>query len=276
MLKIATEITMIKLFELGFRKIGFWRKRDGNTLSFELSEFHNVKDTVFAFVENSTIVYMNSSSIELETTLHAFIEPSELDVENEKIKQTLLKGLNSCDVTIYALKNRKFFGLLRRYSDAGIKELICKLKPIWNSENLKCRMKNIVGRDRSALIDSEKIRQAEEAAKKIAQKKENTKKQETYIFPLGKSYYERGFFNLKTAYSHLVGEDKDEIQIILVGENQEKETIRGRVNRTANSSKTARIIGNKPLKVWFEENTKINTELRITFISKKKIKIEIA
>lgn len=291
---------MEKLLELGFKKVGIWKK-DEKVLSFELSEFKDSADIIFAFVQNSTVAYMAVSNGNFETFLNTFVNPSNIDLEKTGVKNSILKALDNGEVAIYALKNKKFFGLMTRFSQSEIINLIKEIKPSWNSD-VKDRMKNIVGKDRNAVLKSEQLKEKERekekeeaeerAAKEIETKadtekapepvketvskpaaKEKSKKQyESYIFILGKSYYERGFFNLKTSYSHLVGEDKSEIQIILEG--KEKYTIPGKINRTANVSKAARIIGNKPLRMWFQENAEINSEVRITFISKKKIKLE--
>ena len=288
---------MEKLLELGFKKVGIWKK-DEKVLSFELSEFKDSADIIFAFVQNSTVAYMAVSNGNFETFLNTFVNPSNIDLEKTGIKNSILKTLDNGEIAIYALKNKKFFGLMTRFSQSEIINLIKEIKPSWNSD-VKDRMKNIVGKDRNAVLKSEQLKEKEreEAEEKAAKKIENSadtektpesvketaskpavkekgkKQYETYIFILGKSYYERGFFNLKTSYSHLVGEDKSEIQIVLEG--KEKYTIPGKINRTANVSKAARIIGNKPLKMWFQENAEVNSELRITFISKKKIKLEV-
>lgn len=288
---------MEKLLELGFKKVGIWKK-DEKVLSFELSEFKDSADIIFAFVQNSTVAYMAVSNGNFETFLNTFVNPSNIDLEKTGIKNSILKTLDNGEIAIYALKNKKFFGLMTRFSQSEIINLIKEIKPSWNSD-VKDRMKNIVGKDRNAVLKSEQLKEKEreEAEEKAAKEIENTadtektpesvketaskpavkekgkKQYETYIFILGKSYYERGFFNLKTSYSHLVGEDKSEIQIVLEG--KEKYTIPGKINRTANVSKAARIIGNKPLKMWFQENAEVNSELRITFISKKKIKLEV-
>ena len=286
---------MEKLLELGFKKVGIWKK-DEKVLSFELSEFKDSTDIIFAFVQNSTVAYMAVSNENFETFLNTFVNPSNIDLEKTGIKNSILKALDNGEIAIYALKNKKFFGLMTRFSQSEIINLIKEIKPSWNSD-VKDRMKNIVGKDRNAVLKSEQLKEKEEAEEKSAKEigntadiekastsvketarkttvKEKGKKQyESYIFILGKSYYERGFFNLKTSYSHLVGEDKSEIQIVLEG--KDKYTIPGKINRTANVSKAARVIGNKPLKMWFQENAEINSELRITFISKKKIKLEV-
>lgn len=274
---------MEKLLELGFKKIGMWKKFD-KELSFEISEFKDSSDIIFAFVQDSTVVYMASAEGNFETFLSLFVNPSNLDLDKTAVKNSLLKALTDKEIFIYALKNKKWFGLAAKFSNIQIANIIKEINPSWNSDDLKDRMKNIVGKDRTAVLKSEKEkekeREAEEAAIKQAAaegkeppvKKEKVKKEhESYIFILGKSYYERGFFNLKTSYSHLVGDDKTDIQIV-VGE---KQIIQGKISRTANVSNTARIIGNKPLKMWFSKNTKINGELKITFISKKKIKLEV-
>ena len=264
---------MEKLLELGFKKVGIWKK-DEKVLSFELSEFKDSADIIFAFVQNSTVAYMAVSNGNFETFLNTFVNPSNIDLEKTGIKNSILKTLDNGEIAIYALKNKKFFGLMTRFSQSEIINLIKEIKPSWNSD-VKDRMKNIVGKDRNAVLKSEQLkekeREREEAEEKAAKKIENSadtektpesvkettskpavkekgkKQYETYIFILGKSYYERGFFNLKTSYSHLVGEDKSEIQIVLEG--KEKYTIPGKINRTANVSKAARIIGNKPLKM---------------------------
>lgn len=293
---------MEKLLELGFKKVGIWKK-DEKVLSFELSEFKDSADIIFAFVQNSTVAYMAVSNGNFETFLNTFVNPSNIDLEKTGVKNSILKALDNGEVAIYALKNKKFFGLMTRFSQSEIINLIKEIKPSWNSD-VKDRMKNIVGKDRNAVLKSEQLKEKErekekeeaeeratkeietkadtekapepvkETVSKPAAKEKSKKQYESYIFILGKSYYERGFFNLKTSYSHLVGEDKSEIQIILEG--KEKYTIPGKINRTANVSKAARIIGNKPLRMWFQENAEVNSELRITFISKKKIKLEIA
>ncbi|WP_300356470.1 hypothetical protein [Fusobacterium sp.] len=274
---------MEKLLELGLKKVGSWKKSE-KVLSFEISDFKDSTDTIFAFVQNSTVVYMATTTENFETFLNTFINPSSIDLEKIGIKNLLLKNLDNGDISIYALKNKKFFGFMTKFSPVKIASIIKEINPSWNSDDLKDRMKNIVGKDRNAVLKSEKLKKELEVANEnknssdenvTVPTKEKTKKQhETYIFILGKSYYDRGFFNLKTSYSHLVGEDKTDIQIVLEG--KEKYTISGKINRTANTSKAARIIGNKALKIWFQENSKVNGEIRITFISKKKIKLEVA
>ena len=205
---------MEKLLELGFKKVGIWKK-DEKVLSFELSEFKDSADIIFAFIQNSTVVYMAVSNGNFETFLNTFVNPSNIDLEKTGIKNSILKALDNGEIAIYALKNKKFFGLMTRFSQSEIINLIKEIKPSWNSD-VKDRMKNIVGKDRNAVLKSEQLKEKEreEAEEKAAKKIENSadtektpesvkettskpavkekgkKQYETYIFILGKSYYE--------------------------------------------------------------------------------------
>lgn len=97
---------MEKLLELGFKKVGIWKK-DEKVLSFELSEFKDSADIIFAFVQNSTVAYMAVSNGNFETFLNTFVNPSNIDLEKTGIKNSILKSLDNGEVAIYALKNKK-------------------------------------------------------------------------------------------------------------------------------------------------------------------------
>ena len=168
------------------------------------------------------------------------------------------------------MKNKKFFGFMTKFSKEDINKMIQDFSPSWNKENLKDRVKDMLKRDRIAIEKSEKEKIKKEIKNPGSTEKKPKKEHPSYIFALTKSYYERGFFNIKTSHSHLVAGDKVPINIIL----DSKKTIVGRISRTANATKVARVIGNKPLRLWLEKNSGINKELKITFINKKKIKLE--
>lgn len=264
------------LSKLGFKKVGEWKKQENN-LYFEIGDFKKENKVVFAFVVNSFVKFIASTDDVLEFALNCFVSPKEFEAEESQVRELILKSLDNTSVEIFALKNTKFLGFRTRYKQQDIVKLIKEFNAEWNEENVVDRMKKIVQKDRIAVKkDLEEKEKIEEAIEKNPELKEVLKPEkpkreyQSYIFILGKSYFDRGFFNLKTAYSSLVGEDKEEIQIV-VGD---KENIQGRVSRTANSSGTPRIIGNKTLKLWFERNSEVNGEIKITFINKKRIRLE--
>lgn len=102
---------MEKLLELGFKKIGMWKKAEKD-LSFEISEFKDSTDIIFAFVQDSTVVYMAAAEGNFETYLSSFVNPSNLDLDKIAVKNSLLKVLDDKDVFIYALKIKNGLDLL--------------------------------------------------------------------------------------------------------------------------------------------------------------------
>ncbi len=65
---------------------------------------------------------------------------------------------------------------------------------------------------------------------------------------LEKTYYNRGFFNIKRKFDHYAG-DEGPVTLILRGGC----TIEARVNRSAQGNETARIMGGRKLRDWFQK-----------------------
>ncbi|MFA6877753.1 MAG: hypothetical protein WCQ76_02495 [Fusobacterium sp.] len=260
---------MKKLLELGFKKIGKWSLVD-NELSFEIDSLAKNTNIVVSFVQDESVKYISLAEDSLENFLIKLSSDGDDSKYFSKIVSSLKEELKENNIEIYAMKNKKFFGFMNKFSKEDINKMIHDFSPLWNQENIKDRVKNMLKKDRSAVKKSEKEKIKNEIKNPGSTKNKPKKEHPSYIFVLTKSYYERGFFNIKTSYSHLVSNDKVPISIVL----GPKKTIVGRISRTANATKIARVIGNKPLRLWFEKNSGINKELRITFINKKKIKIE--
>lgn len=259
---------MKRLLEFGFKKIGKWNLVD-NELTFEIDYFAKDSNIIISFVQGEEVKFISLAETPLEDLLLKFTKSS--DEYFIKLAKYLKEELiNNKNIEIYAMKNKKFFGLVTKFSKEDIHKIIQDFSPSWNEENLKDRVKDILKKDRIAIEKSEKEKLKKEIKNPGSTTKKPKKEHPSYIFILTKSYYERGFFNIKTSHSHLVSDDKVPINIIL----GPKKTIIGRISRTANATKVARIIGNKPLRLWLEKNSGINKELRITFINKKKIKLE--
>ncbi|MDP0488766.1 MAG: hypothetical protein Q7K48_02400 [Fusobacterium sp. JB021] len=259
---------MERLLKFGFKKIGKWNLVD-NELTFEIDSFAKDSNIVFSFVEGGEVKFISLAEDSLESLL------IKLTHDNDEYFIKLVKSLkeeliNNNNIEIYAMKNKKFFGFVTKFSKEDINKMIQDFSPSWNEENLKDRVKDMLKKDRVAIERSEKEKLKKEIKNPGSTAKKPKKEHPSYIFVITKSYYERGFFNVKTSHSHLVSGDKVPINIIL----GPKKTIVGRISRTANATKVARIIGNKPLRLWLEKNSGINKELKITFINKKKIKLE--
>lgn len=260
---------MENLLGLGFKKIGKWNLID-NELIFEIDSFAKDSNIVVAFVQGESVKFISLAEDSLDNLLMKITNNNNNDKYYLKLINYLKEALKENDVEIYAMKNKKFFGFITKFSKEDINKIIQEFSPLWNKENLKDRVKDMLKRDRVAVEKSEKEKLKKEIQNPGSTEKKLKKEHPSYIFILTKSYYERGFFNIKTSHSQLVSGDKVPINIILGS----KKTIIGRISRTANATKVARIIGNKPLRLWLEKNSGINKELKITFINKKKIKLE--
>ena len=83
------------------------------------------------------------------------------------------------------------------------------------------------------------------------------------VFPLRleKTYYNRGFFNITRDFNDLVRSDDGPITLQLGGGG----SIKGYVNRRANSNSTARVMGGARLREWFQQNYTMGDTVPITF-----------
>ncbi len=71
------------------------------------------------------------------------------------------------------------------------------------------------------------------------------------IIKLEKTYYTKGFFNIKVKYDNLFGENNSKIKIQL---GEDGELIEGIINRTANNNKTPRIMAGIKYTKWVQDN----------------------
>ncbi len=77
----------------------------------------------------------------------------------------------------------------------------------------------------------------------------------TYELVLGKTYYNKGFFNLGVSVDKFIRRDEGVIRIYLANTDQ---YIDGRAVRTANQNGTHRIFAGSRLRDWFFKNFKQN------------------
>lgn len=89
---------------------------------------------------------------------------------------------------------------------------------------------------------------------------------------LHKSYYGKGFFNIRKQFSRfLVYEDRFEITVLL-GEKSTNE-ITGVVDRTANNTGAPRVRIGKEFSLWSVSNFHLGDIMIVEFLSKTKIRL---
>ena len=80
---------------------------------------------------------------------------------------------------------------------------------------------------------------------------------------LWKTYYDKGFFNIRVEYGKYVRSDDGKITLAL----GEETTIQGRVDHRANRNETARVHGGAALRDWFQANYRESDVVPVRFDS---------
>lgn len=96
----------------------------------------------------------------------------------------------------------------------------------------------------------------------------------SFILIVQSTYYETGFFNITVDNDNAesFGSHGENIEI-LCGNNPKP--IIGKINRTANTNGTPRIMGGKELKFWFKEYSHEMGKIKIEIISRNKIYLRV-
>ncbi len=92
-----------------------------------------------------------------------------------------------------------------------------------------------------------------------------------YVLTIFPAYYKQGFFNIPVDFDRYVRQDEGSIMLVL---NEKKEVMMGKVNRTANSNGTARIMGGVQLRDWFQNNFNQKDNVLVEFLQLDKIVIK--
>lgn len=87
---------------------------------------------------------------------------------------------------------------------------------------------------------------------------------------LGKTYHRQGFFNVPVEYDRLIGSDGEAIEIHVEG----VPPIIGTINRTAQRNGTARVMGRKALRRWFQAALNPGDQLTVLIESPRKIRLQ--
>jgi ribonuclease VapC len=87
---------------------------------------------------------------------------------------------------------------------------------------------------------------------------------------LGKTYCRQGFFNVPVEYDHLLGADGEAIEIHVEG----LPPMIGSINRTAQRNGTARVMGRKALRSYFQATFHPGDQLTVLIESPRKIRLQ--
>lgn len=90
-----------------------------------------------------------------------------------------------------------------------------------------------------------------------------------YQITLGQTYYNCGFFNIGVAASHLLGEDGENLILILRNERE----LSVRINRIINNNASVRLYGGNQLLLFIQRNFLQNDIMQFQIVNANLIRI---
>lgn len=291
---------MHRLYEIGFQKAGRWTLQ-GEELVLQLEHIFNSRNALYAFVSGSSVKYVGKTTQSLQRRMFGYQKPNIDQRTNWRNRIAIIDLLRRGQpVEILAMADT---GLVR-YGDfhlnlaAGLEDSIIQtLKPEWNggrSETVIATA-NEVGALQSAVEAG-----LEESVQELAQELPNpeaaaapsqisiemrtgvkatpptcTAHDKTavagpyFVLTLQNTYHRTGFFNVPLNSDRYFGKDEQTIRIYC---GKEKLAITGKINRTANTNGTPRIMGAVPLRQWFQKR-KPMSQLKVSILDPTTIHI---
>lgn len=91
-----------------------------------------------------------------------------------------------------------------------------------------------------------------------------------FTLTLQRTYYNKGFFNVRVDYDQYVRTDDGPVTLELGPQGQ---VIEGRIDRHANQNGTARIFGGSALRDWFQANFQVMASVDVDLASLDRIRL---
>lgn len=228
---------MNRLLEIGFRPIGQWRL-ERKKLNIELTAMMNNRNVLYAFVSNGEVKYIGKTIQPLQRRMYGYQNPGPTQRTNitnhALLKELLFEGKT---VEIFALPDNGLlhYGGFHINLAAGLEDsLVRTIGPPWNStgKTKSGKAKSTPKKDDRLVISKNTINPV-------------------FELQLHKTYFEKGFFNATVEFDRFLGSNLENIHMHI---GKTEETISGYINRTANKNGTARVMGGKELRGWFQSH----------------------
>lgn len=232
---------MHRLYEIGFESCGRWF-HDSEQLGLELNRLADRQNVLYAFTNKETVKYIGKTTQTLQRRMFGYQRPNEsqrTNWRNHKAIVELLKSGSSVEILALADTGLLRYGAFHLNLAAALEDsIISVLNPPWNG-----------GRS-SALIETPEESNPPDTSKEAMLEAEAILGAKSFPLTLQETYYRTGFFNVTVPYSNYFARDKADITIYC---GAEKLAVYGKINRTANTNGTPRIMGGLPLREWFQK-----------------------
>jgi hypothetical protein len=249
--------TVNRLIEIGFQQAGHWRLEDGKLVA-DLARLATQRNILYAFICDGEVKYIGKTASSLAGRMRGYRNPAETQTtnirNNSRILDTLAAGGT---VDIYALPDNGLlhYGAFHLNLAAGLEDdLIRVVNPQWNG-----------GRTEPAPVE---VEEQPQSAAPLDELFEGVK--HSFTFVLQPTYYRTGFFNVGVGDEALLGGDGETIEIFI---DSDPEPVLGKINRTANTNQTPRIMGGTALRDWFQAKAAVKDPIRVDVFSPTAIRL---
>lgn len=232
---------MHRLYEIGFESCGRWF-RDGERLGLELTHLAERQNMLYAFISDETVKYVGKTTQTLQRRMFGYQRPNgsqRTNWRNHKAIVELLTSGGSVEILALADTGLLRYGAFHLNLAAALEDsIISVLNPLWNG-----------GRS-SAVIETPEESDPPDTSNEARLEANAIAGAKSFSFTLQETYYRTGFFNVGVPYANAFAGDKADITIYC---GAEKLAVHGKINRTANTNGTPRIMGGLPLRQWFQK-----------------------
>lgn len=248
---------MNRLVEIGFQQAGHWRL-EGDKLVPELTRLATQQNILYAFICDGEVKYIGKTTSTLAGRMKGYRNPAEsqtTNIRNNTLIREILEGGGTVD--IYALPDNGLlhYGAFHLNLAAGLEDdLIRVINPEWNG-----------GRAEPVPLA---VEEEPEGTAPLEDLMEGAK--HSFTFVLQPTYYRTGFFNVGVADEGHLGSDGETIEIYI---DSEPQPVLGKINRTANTNQTPRIMGGTALRDWFQGSAAVNDVIRVDVYSPTAIRL---
>lgn len=253
---------MNELLNIGFQPCGHWLL-EGDRIRSDLARFSTLKNVLYAFVSDGTLMYVGKTSQPLASRMGGYRNPAptqSTNVRNNARIRSLLQAGSAVEILALPDNSLHHYGIFHLNLAAGLEDdIIRKLQPPWNG-------------DRG--ISAAEIAQAKLGDSEEAQVEQQVELpvQHTFLLNLGITYHRTGFFNVGVADQQWIGADGEMVEFHLPALD---EPILGTINRRANLNGTPRLMGGTALRDWFQTWGKAGDRLEVTVLSPNALRLAL-
>jgi len=262
---------MKRLLKIGFNKVGDWIL-EGQNPKCVLKSLENTPNILYAFISEGNVNYIGKTTQPLKGRMYRYENPGPTQITNIRINRKIGELLSQGKpLEIYALPDNGllYYGDFHINLAAALEDSIIQtVNPPWNGSE-KEKSESAAKKNHSR-IETFPDKTPEQIPPTSTEVKLSDNSIPKFKLRLRKTYYHQGFFNVTREFDPYIGKNEAEIEFHLFDSDV---VLHGRINRTANLNGTARIMGGKELKRWFQSRFKIGDFIGVEFLTKNSVRL---